>query len=196
MSKEITGIILAGGKSTRMCTNKALLPLFNTTIIEHIYNILKPVCKEILISSNSNEYKFLNCPTIPDKIKDIGPISGILSTLEVSKSDQNIILSCDVPLVTTVFLKFLLSNTSNYDTTIPVVNNFAEPLIGIYSKKIIPIIENEIKQKNFSIYKMLKKVNCNFLEINEKTYIFGKNMFLNINNFEEYENLKKLVYEN
>jgi len=195
MYQNITGIILAGGKSSRMGTNKALLKINGITIIEHIFKVISSLTQNIIISSNSDEYNFLRCQILHDEIENIGPAGGIYTCLKNSKTVKNIILSCDTPFINADLIKYIIESSEDYDSTIPICNDFVEPLAGIYSKNIINIIENEIGKNNFSIFKIIKKSNYKLLEINEKLNFYNKNMFLNINNLNDYNNIKQLTDE-
>ncbi len=104
-----TGVILCGGKSSRMNTDKALLKLGESTIIEIIYNKLKNIFKEVLISANDIEkYKFLNAKIIKDIYTDRGPLAGIHSALKYSESEKIFVTACDIQLVPTELINYLL----------------------------------------------------------------------------------------
>ncbi|MCF6240761.1 MAG: molybdenum cofactor guanylyltransferase, partial [Bacteroidales bacterium] len=94
---NITGIILCGGKSKRMGSNKALLQLNGKCIINYVTELLSNFCNEIIISTNSHELAFLKTELVADEFQTIGPIAGIYSALKHSKTEKNIILSCDTP---------------------------------------------------------------------------------------------------
>ena len=76
---DITGIILSGGKSLRMGQDKGLMSLDGKFMIEHVIDHIKPLCKQILISANQEEYHKFGYPVVRDEIKDIGPAGGIVS---------------------------------------------------------------------------------------------------------------------
>ena len=89
---QITGIILSGGQSTRMGTDKALLQINEKTLLENAIEICKPVCKEILISSNNPEHEKFGYKIIPDEIKNCGPLGGIYTCLKNSNTEWDL---CD-----------------------------------------------------------------------------------------------------
>lgn len=94
LNKKITGVVLCGGKSSRMNTDKALLKLGEKTIIEIIYKKLKSVFDEVIISANDSEkYKFLDAQIIKDIYKDRGPLAGIHSALKYSEYEK-IFIKC------------------------------------------------------------------------------------------------------
>jgi len=92
MIKDITGIILCGGKSSRMLTNKALLKLNDKTVIEIVLSEMKNVFDKVILSANEcDDFSFLNIPVIKDIQVNRGPLSGIYSALKESKTEKNFI---------------------------------------------------------------------------------------------------------
>ena len=108
--KNITAIVLAGGKSSRMGSDKALLLYKNKTFLEHVVCAIKPLVDEILIISDNKDHQVNDCTTIPDLILNSGPIAGIYTGLKNSKTENNLVLSCDIPLVQTSILEFIIKN--------------------------------------------------------------------------------------
>ncbi|MDD3859640.1 MAG: molybdenum cofactor guanylyltransferase [Bacteroidales bacterium] len=140
-----TAIILAGGKSSRMDgADKSMLPIKGIPLILHIVNQLEKHFDNIIIGSNDiQKYKFLNLPIIPDIEAGKGPLMGILSCLNESKTDINFITACDIPIVNTVIIHKMICKADNYDIVIPVSDdNMYEPLFAIYKKSVLPIITN------------------------------------------------------
>src|SRR5690606_20588107 len=97
---ETTGIILAGGKSSRMGRNKALLDFHGQTVIETIANELQKIVNHLIIVTNNQEdYAFLQLPMVSDKWQGIGPLAGIHAGLSISKTEKNLVVACDMPFV-------------------------------------------------------------------------------------------------
>src|SRR5690606_17235614 len=105
---NIPTYILCGGKSTRMQTEKGLVCLDNKPFIQHIIDAVKPITNTIILVTNNPDYKKFGCKTIEDVYEDKGPVGGIYTALLHSHSVNNLILSCDVPFITTEILKTLL----------------------------------------------------------------------------------------
>src|ERR1035437_7677768 len=97
---NLNGYILAGGKSSRMGTDKGLLVFNKKTIIQHVIAQLKPVVKEVIIVSNNRDYEKFGVKVIADIIKNIGPAGGIHAALSHSNTNHNFIVSCDMPFIT------------------------------------------------------------------------------------------------
>lgn len=103
-----TGIVLAGGKSSRFGSNKAIFDFQGKTMIKHSVDLLKLFCDCILISGDNEEYYRYDYPCIPDKYGSIGPLGGIISCLEKSDAEEFMIVTCDMPLLTPDLLAKLL----------------------------------------------------------------------------------------
>ena len=137
MKNDITGIILCGGKSSRMQTNKALLKLGEKTIIENIVDEMRKVFDSIIISANTcNEFSFLNLPMIKDSYIDRGPLSGIYSALQFSSTQNNFITTCDLPLIKSEMIEYIIKTDSEKDIIITTINSKPERLFGVYKNKL------------------------------------------------------------
>ena len=109
-SKDIyTGIILAGGQGVRLGRDKGLIELNGRKLIEYAVDILSPVCKEIIISSNNQDYQIFPFRIVPDVTAGYGPMMGIYSALKVSSTIANFILAVDNIFITQVVYQYLLS---------------------------------------------------------------------------------------
>lgn len=102
--ENYTGIILAGGKSQRMGTDKWLLLLKGKPFISHIYEAMKPIFGDnIVIVSSNPEYDKYGYKRIEDLISNKGPVGGLYTALKQSKTKFNLVLSVDVPLVQQIY---------------------------------------------------------------------------------------------
>ena len=134
--KHITGIILAGGKSSRMGTDKALFVLNGSTFLDHIIRALEPLVDDILIVSNDERHSKYHFKRVRDTIADAGPISGLHAGLTNSATENNLVLSCDIPLIETSMLEVLLQNNEDDIDVIQLAEaNRVHPLIALYKKR-------------------------------------------------------------
>lgn len=133
--KDITGIILAGGKSSRMGTDKGFLKLNNKAFIEYSIEALQPLVSQMLIVSNNPDYEVFRLKRVDDLIKDAGPLAGIYSGLKHSKTDYNLVLSCDIPLIKKEVLEKLIeAEDGDFDILQIESNGRSMPLIAMYKK--------------------------------------------------------------
>jgi len=144
--KDITGIILAGGKSSRMGTDKGFLLLNNKPFIQYSIDALKPLVSEIIIVSDDSKYDTFGLKRVNDITKNAGPVAGICSGLEVSKTEYNLILSCDIPLINSEILQNLINNIDDVSQIIQIESHGKSmPLIAIYKKDVISTFDDFLK---------------------------------------------------
>ena len=133
---NITGIVLAGGKSSRMGSDKGLLKINDKTFVEHVIDAVKPLVDKIIIVSNNKDYDQFGYRRVEDSIKDSGPLAGLYSGLKHSRAEYNLVLSCDIPMITTEILKKLVdADFENYEVVQIESNTKTMPLIAMYKKQ-------------------------------------------------------------
>ena len=142
--ENATAIILAGGKSSRMGRDKSLLFANSLPLIEKIVTQLKDHFPEIIIgSSDTEKYRFLNLPVIPDLEEGKGPLMGIYSTLLRSSHEINFVVACDIPDLDMKFIHEMLRQARNHQIVIPTWNDGKhEPLFAVYKKSV----QNHVKE--------------------------------------------------
>lgn len=191
---DIGALILMGGKNSRMNGNvKGLLKIKNSTFLEKIQETLNDF-SSIYLSINDKfskeqkqNFENMGFKIIEDIYKEIGPLGGIYSSLLNCKEEYLFITACDMPFITKNSIEVLCNkvdkNTDGvvfYDK-----NNKLYPLGAIYSKNVLPIIEEMIEKKYYKLSYLVEK--SNFVKINiEKTDIPLK-VLSNINTLQEYD---------
>jgi len=191
-TKSITGIVLAGGRSSRMGSDKSLMKLKDKALIEYAIDALKPLCSKVVISSNSFIYDFTDCEVWPDELPDRAPMIGIYSCLKRSETDINIILSCDMPLMSTAMLEYLLENSENKDITVPVHgDDFIEPLCGIYKKSSIEILRKYINKGNFRLNECIQAGSHQLVLAGSNLSLYTPGLFSNVNSPEDFRNISQ-----
>lgn len=183
-----TAYILAGGKSQRMGTDKGLLPLGGKPFVSHIYEAVKPIVGEnIVIVSSNADYDFLGYTRIEDIVQDKGPVGGIYTALQHSKTKLNFILSVDAPLVSTELLLWILENQDgSYQMTQVQLQDKAYPLIGIYDRSLVSIFDENTKKDRLRLRQVIKEIKHQTLLIPEK----WSDQVQNINTPEEYQKIR------
>ena len=194
MKKEkITGVILAGGKNSRMGTDKGLLMIEGKKIIERIIDAMKTVVDEIIIISNGDHYNNLGYKVYSDIIKECGPMGGIHTAFSFSNTEKNLVVSCDMPFLDSETLKIIVGNANECEIAIPEHNGMTEPLCAVYST----VCRNKFSQLLGSgEWKLRDSLKC----FNVKKILFdneseAEKTFSNINTKEEYKDLLEKEYE-
>ena len=184
----ISGFILAGGLSTRMGSDKALLKISGEPLLGRMITIIRPFCQNVAISGMKDDYLVFNTEMVADCLAGIGPISGIYSSLKFSNSDWNLLVSVDVPFLNAELLELLISNMDDFDCIIPKHDSGLEPLVGLYHKNVLPVVENMIKHEDYKLMNLLSKLNACYLDCN---FLIKKNprLFMNLNRPEDFKSI-------
>lgn len=179
-----TAIVLSGGKNSRMnYKTKAFLKLGEKTFIEKIIEELSDFKERIISCNNFEEYDQLRdkARLINDIYKDKGPIGGIYSSLKAASFDRCLIVAADMPFIDKELVNRLAQQEFFGEALIPVVNGKVEPLCGVYKKSCIDTIEMMIKEENYKLMNLLKRISVTYLPIDKEE------SFLNINTPEQYK---------
>lgn len=189
MENKITAIVLAGGKSERMGTDKGLLDLNGKTFIEHVCDALQPIVgSNILIISSNKAYDKLGFTRVEDIIENKGPVGGLYTALTESKTKINLVLSVDVPMVSKELLEWLITNhDETYMVTQTKSGNKTSPLIGIYDRSMRVVFGEHMAAKQLKLQEVINDVKHQTIEIPEK----WNDQVQNINTLQEYQNLIK-----
>jgi len=187
----MNAVILVGGKSSRMGTNKAFLELKGKTFIELQIELLREMFDEISISANTpSEYEYLNLPIFKDIYPGKGPLGGIYTSLINSSSLHTFMLACDMPFVGPELIKHLKDLTKEYDVVIPKSENGLEPLHAFYSKNCIEPIKRELDENNLRIRSFFPQVNVKIVELDSlASSDYFKNSIKNLNTMDDYEDV-------
>lgn len=195
-SMEVTGIILAGGKSTRMGADKGLELLAGKPLITYAIQALAPHCQNIIISTGSDAYSHFGFQVVADEFPGIGPMGGVYSSLNKSKTLHNLVLSCDLPFVSSELLAFILKQSVGFETAVPwYENNYYEPLCGYYSKQITDTLFAFIECKNYKLPDVFEKIRINKLRIDSNLPFFHDRLFMNVNSKEELAAARKILQD-
>lgn len=187
--ETISAYIVAGGKSSRMGSDKGMLLLNKSVFIEHIVKALQEAnIQNITIVSANKAYDFLNCNRIEDVYPNKGPVGGIFTALSHTKTEQNIILSLDIPLITNDVIAWLISNIDYKKLITQVkVGDKTSPLIAVYNRKAVNVFEEHIKREELKLRMVVEAIPHQTIEIPEKWI----SLLQNINTKEDYQNLIK-----
>jgi molybdenum cofactor guanylyltransferase len=190
----ITGIILAGGKSSRFGSNKALARFNGTPLIERVTAVMGRVFKNlIIITNNPLEYSYLKIPLYQDIIKGMGPVGGIYTGLDVLEGDWAFFCACDMPFINEGLVRYLAGLKDGFDAVVPKMDWKIEPLHALYSKGCLNAMKDLIDKKEFQTIKAFNRISVRFVE-EEEIVKFDPELktFLNINRQDDLEKILKL----
>lgn len=177
--------ILAGGKSSRMGSDKGLLPFDGQPLVQKIIEQLSPIINEIIIVSNNREYEKFGLKVIEDLIVDKGPAGGIHAALSNAKTEQIFVVSCDMPFITPEAVTYMVQQASQSQITLPLYDGRIQPLFGVYSRQCLPKWTMLIKQGIIKLQAMI--LHFDLLKVNiENNDLFEESLFTNINDRNDF----------
>lgn len=193
----MTGAILAGGRSTRMGTNKALLPFGGRRIIESLLEKIHPLFPEVLIIANDPEpYAPLGVRVLPDRIPEKGSLGGIYTALHGSAYPHTFCIACDMPLANPAVIAHLRDRAAGYDVVVPRTTEGYQPLHAVYGKTCLPHIEAMIRADRLKIDRLFPLVRVRTVEAEELRPLDPSlRCFVNVNTREELEAAVRLTQE-
>jgi molybdopterin-guanine dinucleotide biosynthesis protein A len=183
-----TGIVLAGGKGSRINKNKALITLPDgKTLLRKCVESLSQVLTEILIVTNQKElYSDYDARVVEDIIKEKGPLGGIFTGLRYSSSQCNFVIGCDMPFPQPRLIELLLKRCDDYDVTVPETAGEVEPLFAVYSKNCLPVISDHLKKGDLKIRKVFEKLKVQIIREEKINEVDPQHLsFFNINTEED-----------
>ena len=185
----MTGIVLAGGENKRMGVDKAFLTVAGIPMIEHVLRALGSVVNQIIIVTNSPErYRAYPARVVTDRLDQRGPLTGIYSGISSSESEYNVVVACDMPFLNAGLLSYLMELAPGYDAVVPGVGKMAEPLHAVYSKRLLPVIEERIREDERRIQGIFGRANVRYVTDNEiRRFDPERRSFINLNTPQQYK---------
>jgi len=186
IQEKATAIILAGGDSCRMGTDKSMLPIKGKPIVETISEQLRDSFEQILISTNEVEnLAFLGLEIVPDRMQGQGPLMGIASALEASANEVNFVVACDIPHIDLAYVRKMLSQAKGADIVIPRSRDKEyEPLFAVYNKSALEAINKVLRTGGRKISDVFTRCKVSYIELKADS-------FANLNTRAEYEEFCK-----
>ena len=190
---HISCYILCGGKSSRMKSEKGLVKYLNKPFLQWIIEAVEPVTNKIFLVTDNKEYKVFNYPLVSDVFKNKGPVGGIYSALNHTKTDYNLILSCDVPNMSSkVIEKYLINNLDDEKDVIFLSDDKSKyPLIAVYNRRIVSNLFKAIEANKLKLISFIRELKIKDIKIDKVDY----KALQNINTKEELINLEKKKIE-
>ena len=191
--KNSASIILAGGRSTRMGNNKALLPFpgkEHLTFVEQLVSTLTPLCSETILvardAADAANYVLPGVHAVTDKMPDQGPLMGLYSGLSAIYTQRALVVAVDMPFILPALVTFLLSQPQSDSLLVPLVNNVPQVLLALYPRTILPLIEQLLQQGRHDPRSLLDVALVQYIEETQLRSVDPNlRSFININTPEE-----------
>jgi molybdopterin-guanine dinucleotide biosynthesis protein A len=192
---DVTGVILAGGASSRMRRNKALLKIGELFLIERVYASMAALFHNVILVTNTPDiYAFIPCPKVLDIYPGAGSIAGLHAGLKASGTKRIFVVACDMPFINADLVRFLCKDAEAYDAVVPVDRSGRlEPLHALYAKSALIVVQDSIERGDKRFINLLDRVTTRKVPNNLFQYIPGaEESFRNLNTPEEYDELTAL----
>ena len=192
----ITGIILAGGRSSRMGTSKAFVKFHGVSMLERMIQIVATVCDDaIVIASQGQRLPKIDVTVYRDKIPHQGPLGGILVGLGKAKNDICFLTSCDMPLLKPEIITFMSRLlTKEFDCVVPEANGYLNPLCAVYRRGILPTLVREFEIGRRSACGLVRKLRTKIVSRVQWSKVAPNGLsFENVNTPRQLKNLEDAV---
>ncbi len=192
MNTPTYGLVVCGGQSSRMGTDKSLLNYHGKPQRYYLYEMLEPLCEKVFISCNKSQKSSIpdSYQTIVDApiYENIGPMAALLTAMETYPNTDFLVVGCDYPFITTTELRKLLEvklETILYNCFANKSGNILEPLLSHYHHDIINHLQKKFKQNSFSVQAVLRECSGHIIVPENQMSISS------IDTIEAYENTIK-----
>jgi len=177
------GFVLAGGKSSRMGTDKALLELNGMSLLDRALRTMREVCADVTIVGDPAT---LAQPgkVIADRYPGCGPLGGIHAALYQSSADLNVVLAVDMPFVSSRLLRFLADIAAGSEATVVVPRTLRgfQPLCAVYRTEFRTVAEKALRDGKYKIDALFGEGKARIVEPSElESAGFGERDFFNLN---------------
>ncbi|MDX8406231.1 MAG: molybdenum cofactor guanylyltransferase [Mariprofundus sp.] len=157
-----TAVILTGGESRRMGSDKAAVLLHGKPLLQHVLEQLEPLFADIVISVREHRDGF-TCPQIIDVSEGRGPMVGIQAALEQVQTPWIFVIGCDMPFVSAPLIAHLASKRSSHDAVVCYADDRPQPLFGFYATSCLPLMRTRIAQGKRSMIRLLETLDSYML---------------------------------
>ena len=191
---HLSGVILAGGESSRFGEDKSQMRLAGKSVLERLLEILGQFpFRELAVISAQGKTKSWpeGIVTLVDDHEGLGPIGGITTALR-HLSSGILVAACDMPFVSVPLVEWLLGHYDpQADAVIPRHPGGIEPLFGIYEKKFLPGLEEAVRSGQYALHFLFEKAKVRFVDV--PAQFSAEREFANINTPADYKQVLKLM---
>jgi molybdopterin-guanine dinucleotide biosynthesis protein A len=188
MPDDITGVILVGGKSTRMGRDKAMLPLYGTILFDKVLDTLRSGLQRIiLVGDHPERFEGYGLEIYPD-IFPGSSLGGLYTGLSRAETPYIFASACDLPFASPSILRLILSLGKGFDAVVPLNGEYPEPLFALYHKNCLEPMKKLLDARNYRIHDCYPHVRIRYVTQEELASAGGTGRaFLNVNTIKEYE---------
>lgn len=190
---QATGAILAGGKSTRMGTDKTLLRIDQQTLLERSVEKMRSIFAEVIIvGCDPSKHPIPDVRILPDDAPGYGPLGGIQTALRHASFNTVLVTACDLPFWDAPLARHLIEACSQHDGAVPIVNGYFEPLLAAYRRTCLTAIRDRLAIGEYKVTGFFKDVRIRGISANElETVCDPQWAFCNLNTMADFEKVRR-----
>lgn len=194
MSKlQATAVILAGGRSSRMGTDKALLDWGGRPLIAAVADSLTAWFECVVVIA-AQAYPFLDLPQALDETPGLGPLGGLEAGLAAARHPLAFVCACDMPFLQERFVRHLVEQGAGpYDAIVPMVRGRYEPLCAVYSTRTLPTVRAMLAARDLKLQTLLERIRVRAVPESEwATFGPGERLFFNCNTPADFKAARRM----
>jgi molybdopterin-guanine dinucleotide biosynthesis protein A len=194
MDDQVTGIVLAGGTSSRLGQNKAFIQIDGQLLIERVVERLRLVVSNIVLVTNTpSQFAFLDVPMAGDVFQGVGALGGLHAGLSAICTGYGLAVGCDMPFLNVDLLRYMISLRKGYDLVIPQIGSYYEPLHAVYARRCLHEIEQKIRSGERRVSNIADHLRVRYVDDREIAAYDPQNLsFFNVNSPQDLERLREI----
>ncbi len=189
---DLAAFILAGGKSTRMGSDKAFVELDGQTLLARALDLARSITANVRIVGDPAKFAAF-APVVQDIFPNCGPLGGIQASLRASAAELNLMLAVDMPFVSSDLLRYLIERARNSSATVtvPLCEGGNQPLCAVYRRAFAEAAEDALEQGRYKIDPLFAEDSTQVINEDElRENGFSPKMFRNLNTREELDHAR------
>lgn len=198
MVGDVTGVVLAGGKSLRMGRDKRFLRIGGKGLLDRVLSIMGQVFSEVLVVAALEDPELRSCPfeIVTDRIPGCAAIGGLYTGLFHARQPRVFAVACDMPFVNQGVVKYLSEAYPVADIVVPALDSGVQPMHAVYSKRVLPRVEEMIRRGCFKIQDLFEDQELDIQRISShvlRTWDPQLLSFWNLNTPEDVEEAEQVL---
>jgi molybdopterin-guanine dinucleotide biosynthesis protein A len=191
----VTGVVLAGGRSSRFGRDKALLVLDGETLLSRAVRTLSALCGDVLVLGPPERAALAPAArVIPDKRPGDGPLPALATALRAMQGERMLAVATDMPLLNPDLLRYIINRSDGYDVAVPRVGGRTQQLHAVYARGCLPAIESQLQRGDLKIDRFFSAVRTLVIEEDEIARIDPRfDSFRNINTETDWQEVQRLA---
>ncbi|MFH0730147.1 MAG: molybdenum cofactor guanylyltransferase [Pseudomonadota bacterium] len=188
---DVTGVILAGGRSSRMGRDKAMLKVGEETFFDRILRLMQSFFPQVIIAGNRPDLMRPGVPYYPDNYPG-SALGGLYTGLFAAQTEKIFVSSCDIPFPSPDIIRIILSERGSFDVVVPKTPDGFEPLFGLYHKNCLPPMRDMLERKEYCVFDFYPLMRVRYLSVAELPPDWRWSL-MNVNTPEELNSLRESV---